>query len=417
MTDNAKERLAARLGLNIEAVGYVSNMVAQGVPLRSAVLFMLQPVVREYFEQTKIASNNIKTGAESLIFKSNVAKELLQKYQERAGEEYSKEDLTDDILVSNIKDNGSSATYQASVMEDFMGIMNQSRYYSAVAGILKLTKGLGTSFEEYDAINEKIDMLGLRVKDDGKFEKYLDPIYGGPPPFDLRQIMMGYDDSKPFHTYIQGYIKIADQISEISKGMFLERTAVFKRIEEIIKANLNVRPSLRERFNTELKKDLISYLSIKAYRKYLAESGRTGTLSTMTNALIYDEAAVAKGENFMDIVEIMRTIRQKLPNNYLANQFLNVISTSVVDAESKVALNPKNRDGINKLEANTWAKLSEYQVEKLRDAFVDIYQSDMDFDGKGRNGRDMANALFNYLVVKDGAQFRSGSFILSLIHI
>lgn len=411
MTDNAKERLAARLGLNIEAVGYVSNMVAQGVPLRSAVLFMLQPVVREYFEQTKIASNNIKTGAESLIFKSNVAKELLQKYQERAGEEYSKEDLTDDILVSNIKDNGSSATYQASVMEDFMGIMNQSRYYSAVAGILKLTKGLGTSFEEYDAINEKIDMLGLRVKDDGKFEKYLDPIYGGPPPFDLRQIMMGYDDSKPFHTYIQGYIKIADQISEISKGMFLERTAVFKRIEEIIKANLNVRPSLRERFNTELKKDLISYLSIKAYRKYLAESGRTGTLSTMTNALIYDEAAVAKGENFMDIVEIMRTIRQKLPNNYLANQFLNVISTSVVDAESKVALNPKNRDGINKLEANTWAKLSEYQVEKLRDAFVDIYQSDMDFDGKGRNGRDMANALFNYLVVKDGAQFRSGSFI------
>jgi len=411
MTDNTKERLAARLGLNIEAVGYVSNIVAQGVPLRSAVLLMLQPVVREYFEQTKIASNNIKTGAESLIFKSQVAKELLNKYQERAGQEYSKEDLTDDILVNNIKDNGSSATYQASVMEDFMGIINQSRYYSAVAGILKLTKGLGTSFEEYDAINEKIDMLGLRVRDNEKFERYLDPIYGQVPPFDLRQIMMGYDQNKPFHTYIQGYIKIADQISEISKGMFLERTAIFKRIEDIVKSNLNVRPSLRERFNTELKKDLISYLSIKAYRKFLAESGRTGTLSTMTNALLYDEAAVAKGEDFMDIVEIMRTIRQKLPNNYLANQFLNVISTSVVDAESKIALNSKNRDGINKLEANTWAKLSEYQIEKLRDAFVDIYQSEEDFDGKGRNGRDMANALFNYLIVKDGAQFRSGSFI------
>ncbi len=411
MTDNAKERLAARLGLNIEAVGHVSNMVAQGVPLKSAILFMLQPAIREYFEMTKIASNNVKTAAEGEIFKSQIAKELLAKYRSDAGENFVKEDLTDDILVENIKNNGSSPTYQASVLEDFMGIINQSKYYSSVAQVLKLTKGLGTSFEEYDKINENIDALGLRVKDNKAFEKYIDPINGMHPPFDLRQTFMGYDQTKPYHNFIEGYIKIADQISQISKGMFLERTAVFKRIEQIVKDNLSVRMSLREKFNTELKKDLISYLSIKAYRKYLADNGRTGTLSTMTNALIYDKAAESKGEDFMDIVDIMRTIREKLPNNYLANQFLNVVSTSIYNASGEAALNPKNKDGINKIEANTWAKLSDYQVEKLRDAFVDIYQSEIDFDGNGKNGRDMANALFNYLVVKDGAQFRSGSFI------
>ena len=411
MTDNAKERLAARLGLNIEAVGHVSNMVAQGVPLKSAILFMLQPAIREYFEMTKIADNNVKTAAEGEIFKSQIIKQLLLKYKTNAGEDFVKEDLTDEILVENIKNNGSSATYQASVLEDFMGIVNQSKYYSSVAQVLKLTKGLGTSFEEYDKINDNIDALGLRVKDNKAFEKYIDPINGMHPPFDLRQTLMGYDQSKPYHNFIEGYIKIADQISQISKGMFLERTAVFKRIEQIVKDNLSVRMSLRERFNTELKKDLISYLSIKAYRKYLADNGRAGTLSTMTNALIYDQAAKSKGEDFMDIVDIMRTIREKLPNNYLANQFLNVVSTSIYNASGEIALNPKNKDGINKIEANTWAKLSEYQVEKLRDAFTDIYQSEIDFDGKGRNGRDMANALFNYLVVKDGAQFRSGSFI------
>ena len=411
MTDNAKERLAARLGLNIEAVGHVSNMVAQGVPLKSAILFMLQPAVREYFEMTKIASNNVKTAAEGEIFKSQIAKELLLKYKTDAGDDFVKEDLTDDILIENIKNNGSSATYQASVLEDFIGIVNQSKYYSSVAQVLKLTKGLGTSFEEYDKINDNIDALGLRVKDDKAFEKYIDPINGMHPPFDLRQTFMGYDQTKPYHNFIEGYIKIADQISQVSKGMFLERTAVFKRIEQIVKDNLSVRMSLRERFNTELKKDLISYLSIKAYRKYLADNGRTGTLSTMTNALIYDQAAESKGEDFMDIVDIMKTIREKLPNNYLVNQFLNVVSTSIYNASGEVALNPKNKDGINKIEANTWAKLSEYQVEKLRDAFVEVYQSEIDFDGKGRNGRDMANALFNYLVVKDGAQFRSGSFI------
>jgi Na+-transporting NADH:ubiquinone oxidoreductase subunit NqrC len=411
MTDNAKERLAARLGLNIEAVGYVSNMVAQGVPLQSAVMMMLQPVVREYFEMTKIASNNIKTGAESNIYKSQIAKELLKKYVDMAGEEYSKEDLTDEILVNNIKNNGSSATFQASVMEDFMGIMEQSKYYAAVAQVLKLTKGLGTSFEEYDAINEKIDMLGLRITNDKVFEKYVSQGQKSAPPFDLRQVLMGYDENKPYHTFIQRYIKIADQISEISKGMFLERTAVFKRIENIVKANLNVRPTLREKFNTDLKKDLLSYLSIKAYRKFLAENGRTGTLSTMTNALIYDQAAVEKGDKFKDIIDVIRLIRNKMPNNYLANNFLNMVQTTVVDASGNAALNPKNRDGINKIESNTWAKLSDYQVEKLRDSFIEIYQADEDFDGQGANGRDMANALFNYLLVKDGGQFRSGSFI------
>lgn len=411
MTDNAKERLAARLGLNIEAVGHVSNMVAQGVPLKSAILFMLQPVVREYFEMTKIAANNVKTASENEIYKSQISKELLSKYRSEAGEDYVKEDLTDEILLNNIKNGGSSATYQASVLEDFIGIINQSKYYSSVAQVLKLTKGLGTSFEEYDKINENIDSLGLRVKDNKSFEQYIDPINGMHPPFDLRQTFMGYDESKPYHHFIEGYIKIADQISQVSKGMFLERTAVFKRIEQIVKDNLSVRMSLRERFNTELKKDLISYLSIKSYRKYLADNGRSGTLSTMTNALIYDQLAESKGQEFMDIVDVMRTIREKLPNNYLANQFLNVVSTSIYNASGEMALNPKNRDGINKIEANTWAKLSDYQVEKLRDAFVDIYQSEIDFDGTGKNGRDMANALFNYLVVKDGAQFRSGSFI------
>jgi hypothetical protein len=410
MTDNAKERLAARLGLNIEALGYVSNMVSQGVPLKSAILFVLQPAVREYFNMTKTASNAIKTSIEGEIFKSQVAKELLEKYKEKAGEDYVKEDLTDDMMVDNIKNNGASALYQASIMQDFIGIIEQTRYFSDVAQVLKLTKGLGTSWEGYDAINDRIEILGLRVKNNDEFNKFIHPDRKTPVPFDLRQIFMGYDENKPHH-FISKYIKISDQINQASRAMFLERTAVFKRIEDIIKDNFFVRSSLKEKFNTDLKRDLVSYLSIKAYRKFLADRGRGGTLSTMTNAMIYDEAAVAKGDNFSDIVDIMKMIRKKLPNNYIAKNFLNVIATSIVDAKGEQAMNPKNKDGINKVESNTWAKLSEYQIEKLRDSFVEIFQSDIDFDGNGRNGRDMANALFNYLLVKDGGQFRSGSFI------
>jgi hypothetical protein len=410
MTDNAKERLAARLGLNMEALGYTSNMVAQGVPLKSAILLILQPAVREYFDQVKIASNNIKTNAESKIFKSKVAKKLLEKYIKAAGDEYVKEDLTDNMMVANIKNNGSSAIFQASVLEDFIGISNQSIYFSDVAQVLKLVKGLGTSWEDYDGINKKIESLGLRNKNNDDFESFIPEGRKTPPAFDLRQVFMAYDESKPSH-FISKWIKISDQISQLSKSMFLERTDVFKRIEDIVKDNLSVRISLRDKFNVDLKRDLISYLSIKAYRKYLADRGRAGTLSTMTNALIYDETAVAKGDKFSDIVDIIRIVRNKLPNNYIAKRFLNVISTTVVNAKGEAGLNPKNKDGFNKLESNTWAKLSEHQIEKLRDSFIEIYQSDIDFDGNGRNGRDMANALFNYLLVKDGGQFRSASFI------
>jgi hypothetical protein len=98
-----------------------------------------------------------------------------------------------------------------------------------------------------------------------------------------------------------------------------------------------------------------------------------------------------------------------MPNNYFINYFVNAISTTLVDNAGNIQLNKRNRDGINKLESNTWAKLGNQQIEKLRDSLIDIYQSDLDFDGM--NGRDMANTLFNYLLVKDGAQFRSGSFL------
>jgi len=410
MTDNAKERLAARLGLNIEAVGYVSNMVAQGIPLKSAITFILQPVIREYFELSKVASNNIKTAAESEIYKSQIASGLLEEYIEKAGEDYVKEDLTDEMMLENIKNNGASAIYQASILEEFMGLQDQSQHYASVAQILKLTKGLGTSFEDYDKINEKIESLGLRVKNDQLFERFVSENTGTPPAFDLRQVLMGYDENKPHHNFVKGYIDIADQLGELSKGMFIQRTAVFKRMVEIAKDNLFIKNSVKQKFNDNINEDLIAYLSIKAYRKYLAENGRTATLASMTNALIYDEAAEKKGDEFMDIVDTMRLIRDRMPNNHFVNNYLNVVATSIMDAGGEKALNPKNKDGINKIEANTWAKLNEYQVEKLKDSFIEIYQSELDF-GNGKNGREMANTLFNYLLVKDGGRFKSGSYI------
>lgn len=392
MTDNAKERLAARLGLNIEAIGYVANMVAQGMPLKSAAMFMIQPAIREYFDIVKENRYALKV-SESFTGKMNAVKDLIAKYSAEMDGKPEFVDITDEVLVNNIRTNGSNPSVQISVLTDFAGMMQQAEYFSTVAKLIKTTKGTGTTFGEMEAIQSAADELGIQLN--------AADFAGSQVPFDIRKIIT--EDQKFLSTLVN--IAIV-QIPNLSKPIFIQQTEVFKQIENLIRANLNVRSSLKENFDKNLTQDLISYLSIKAYKKILTDKNRMGTLASMTNALIYDEAAVKK-ENFSDIVDTVAKIRKTLPNNYLVNNFLNVIATSRTDAEGNTAQNENNKDGFNKLESNTWAKMSESMVEKLSNSFMDLYQ----YNGSDMNGREMAITLFNYLLVKDGGQFRSNSFI------
>jgi hypothetical protein len=71
-----------------------------------------------------------------------------------------------------------------------------------------------------------------------------------------------------------------------------------------------------------------------------------------------------------------------------------------------------SKEGINTAEANTWARLSDAQQDKLVSSFISLYVNAYeDKEGNEINTHDDAVAMFNYLLVKDGAQFRSGSFI------
>ena len=50
MTDNAKERLAAKLGLSRNALAIVTNMTAMGVPIKTSILMMNHPTIREAYK-------------------------------------------------------------------------------------------------------------------------------------------------------------------------------------------------------------------------------------------------------------------------------------------------------------------------------------------------------------------------------
>lgn len=396
MTDNAKERLAARLGLNINAVGVVSNMVALGVPLETALMFNLQPSVRDFYKKIAITGNNIKTKEELDIFKSKVGEAIRENLADKAGDDPQKYEVTTELLERNIKSNGDNAAVDLAIFSSFLEFYKQSEYYSSVAQILKLSKGLGTSNEDIDAIDQKEEMLGLNMSDIDFAESKI--------PFDLRQVLTGKNPYQPFHQITATYIKIKNQIKELQKSVFIEKTYLFQRLKETVLANLQVNRKEEERFNLTLKRDIIAYLGIKSYMQQLKTTGKQAKLAGLDNAMIYDEAAIERGEGFLDIVDTVKSIRQILPNNYFAKKFLNIIPTKIVDAaSSKAFINPKSKAGINIAESNTWAKLNTFEQNRLEDSFLEIYA-----DPKTRQ---LAYNLFNYLIVKDGGQFKSGSFI------
>jgi hypothetical protein len=396
MTDNAKERLAARLGLNINAVGVVSNMVALGVPLETAVMFNLQPSVREFYKRINVASKKIKTSEEDKLVKFQVGEKLLEELASKLSSDESIQEITTDLLENNIKSAGSNASADYSVLNSFLQFYNQTEYYSAVAQVIKLSKGLGTSNESIDRIEEKEEMLGLNMTD-AEFSK-------SNIPFDVRQVLTGKDQSKPHHNITANYLRIKNQIKELQKSIFTEKTYIFQRLKNTILNNLQVTKKEAESFTTTLKRDTIAYLGIKAYIQYLKTNGKAAKLAGLDNAMIYDSEAVARGDGFMDIIDTVKSIREQLPNNYFATRFLNMIPVKLFDANlGKEYYNAKSRGGINTVESNTWAKLGQYEQNRIGDSFIEIYSNP--------KTRSLAYNLFNYLIVKDGGQFKSGSFI------
>jgi hypothetical protein len=396
MTDNAKERLAARLGLNINAVGVVSNMVALGVPFETALMFNLQPSVREFYNKIAITSKNIKTAEEQKMFKSKIGKEMLEKLLKDLPENFVAPKITTELLENNIKSAGTNKEADYAILDSFLKFYQQTEYYSSVAQVIKLAKGLGTSNEEIDKIDQKEEMLGLNLDNAEFAESFI--------PFDLRQMLTGVNKNAPHHNITANYIRIKNQIKDLQKSIFIEKTYLFNRIKDTVLANLTVNTKEKESFNKTLKRDIITYLGIKSYMNYLKKNGKGAKLAGLDNAMIYEASAVQRGEGFKDIIDTVKDIRLALPNNYFAHKFLNMIPVALKDVNSsKEFINPNTKGGINMVESNTWAALGAFEQSKLEDSFLEIYSNP--------KTRPLANNLFNYLIVKDGGQFRSGSFI------
>ena len=372
MTDNAKERLAAKLNLNINSLGVVANMIAQGVTLRDSLLFINQPIIREFYKQLA-KENSSYSFTEYKLSKDKIIAGLLV---ETEAESLSGR-LNDGILEDNMKK--PSAQVNNAILNDFKILMNQADSFLNIATIMKVNKGLPTNLSEFDAIMEKAENLGYSLNNEN-FENSKIPV-------DVRKVLDDSEQTVGFN------FKVYQEISSLTSAIMLQRTPVVKKLKSVIEDNFNINFKDKETFNNSFDKNVVSYFAIKAYINFLKNNQSGRALASLNNGMIYDETASTLPDNMDSVVDVVNKIREVAPKNYFANNFIFAHNASQLS----------NKDNINKVTANTWAKLNKLQVNKLQYSLMELYNNSIT--------RPYVVDLFHYLLVKDGGQFKSDSFI------
>ena len=374
MTDNAKERLAAKLGLNIDSLGIVANMIAQGVSLDDSILFINQPIIHEFYKRLRTNKSSYAKDSERIKGKTAIINELMN--------EYKVTEVPSNITTADLEEGirRNIAAVQIAVLNNFKVLIAQSEAMMNLSSILKLNKGLpNKDLTEFDEIYNKAVDLGLEMNDK-EFE-----VSG--IPFDVRALLRNSDNTFGFN------FTVYREIKSLMGSVMLNRTPVVNRLREIVIANTDVNFRDRKNFKNTLDKNLISFFAIKAYVNILKKGGYNRALASLNNGMIYDQTASTLPENMDNVTDVVKNLRELSPNNYFVNKFLFAIT----------AANRANKDAINKVEFNNWTKLSKLQVNKIQYSFMELYTNELT--------RPYAIDLFHYLLVKDGGQFKSGSFI------
>lgn len=397
--DQPKDRDASKLGLDTKSAGLVVYEVAKGMPLNTALLYTLQPIAVQYIKKSAQLDGELKTTEEKKTGKTAYLKTLIKELEDAGAQVI--ENFTTDMLIENIKEGGTDINKQYTVLKDIQKMDTQGTVYMRINRVLKLIQGFDATIAEFDSIKEDLYQLGIVVEKNGSIremdEAEWKELLKGPdaPCIDMRSILM---DKKHF---LSSYIKTVAQLDALLPAIFIESTPQMKAMVTSVLANTKKKfgPD-GEKFSKKVTHDMLSYFGLKAYVNYLEKSNNpynSVVLSTLNNNMLY----AVEGQENRGILDILDDLKTKLLDAGIKNDFLEFIFSN--DSYDKTR-------GINKIETDSWTKLSEIQQRLLIDSFVDLYANNYKAKANIDTNAE-AQALFNYLLVKDGGQFASSTFI------
>ena len=368
-TDNAKERLVAKLGLNRSALGLVANLTALGVPLYTSLLLINNPSIQSIYNEALNKKEKTDPGVKSLIQEQL----LLLKVKP---EEFV--NVTDSLLLELINNpiDGMSSNVSQSDKNKLASILNLvldgikiQDFTAKMSSVSNLTNGLGRSIAEVNKRKTDIDELL-----DPKAIMDLSPIYKS-------------------DTWQSKYVEIFNQIVEqILPEIFLSASVPFQSILNSTLKNVNENNlNFNEDVLPKISRDLLSYITIKAYQ-HNKLNNNSQSAATLNNNFIYP---VDENQADNSIVKVINKLKQRddMKNNYFLESFVNIIN----------ALDISNQSGLNLLNANTFISLNPLQKVDLQSAFSQIYGT--------ASTKDDAMSIINYIMVKSGLQVEYGTLL------
>lgn len=448
MTDNAKERLAAKFNLDNNTLSPFLTMVAAGVPFQDALMIINQPVLRSFSRALASNRRTIKVRRDA---KKSKASTSLEKAYEAAriemwdeyGDKQTKADKLGmrfnadlhNYLKKALKgelDPKEMLGFQLHILDEFEKVKtaNETTFYlSQVIGLIKGTK---SSIHESEKIRSYLGELGYSIditqvpiktdqdfkvvrKKDGSYRAvvrskgntyYIELEQTGISPIDVSDILT---KDKLVFSNIAAFATILDLDSS---QIFLRTSKDYKDIFREVSSVMN-KFNLRDALNNGRYQDLlITYLNMKAYRhKY-----------GVNPDLLIPFKTVSIDNKEVPLLHFMLSKLTSPNSPYKDNPLLNFVST-------KTALfNKSSRQSIAKLEGDTRSDLSPSFKRSLLDGYKQLIfdskkvpsdiETRLETDPEGVSyshiARYFSKKLLEYVMVMDNMQFRNRGLVKSL---
>ena len=357
-TDNAKERLFSKLGLNKHALGIVTMMTSLSIPIRTSILLINNPIIQDLYSQALNKKDKFDPGIEKLV--ENKIKELMEVESTNVSlKEWQY--VTDEVLLKSI-DFPEEIVNEENIiiLSKFQELITLGSFTEKMGAPTSLTKGLGKNMAV--VMKKKQDIADLLDVD---------------APLDLNKIYKS-------DTWNSRYVNLFNELTEnLLPEIFLSSSPVFQEILNDVIDNVDSRSStLQSEDIQNISLDLLSYLNIKGYQYNLLQSG-TLNEKTISNELIYP----GSNRSIVDVVNnIKTTLESKNETNFFIDNFVTPLSADAVD----------NYSGLNLAVANTFRNLSALQKIDLQSGFAKLFGS--------LDTKDDAQTILNYIMVKDGLQ-------------
>jgi hypothetical protein len=404
MTDNAKERLAAKLGLSRNALAIVTNMTAMGVPIKTSILLVKHPAItrnykldsqlQDQHDTAKYIADRIAAlkGAgleygiieESDLGTANVNQELLKDaIKDRSVSFDTAEELR--AKLDSAENPAEFLTKEqiirdVAILQEFMKAFSIAEFLRPVGDILNLAKGFGKDTTDIAKVRRAIKSLSLDLTD----EQWNSLSPSKRPMIDLRKVFT----DKMWQTRM---LDIFEEFTDsLMPKVFLNESLPFNNIFEATRQSMS-RIIFRKENSQMLQRDLLSYVTLKAYTHWLA-TNPSPMLGMPVNTLIYPE------EGQEDIVDVYDQLKELAGSQY--NYFLDGF------LRPERAKDEGNKTGISMLTANTLTPLNDSQKIDLQNGFRELFA-----DPKTRH---LAMKIINYIIVKDGMQLTYRSLLSSV---